>query len=144
MKKILLIPSEKLFKTKDIDKNNHPPSNIMQWIIFLIYFSNILVAIITNTVYTGNISNTICGIVLMFTLPLPAKILYNKHGYGVQNNIVKPLNYNEKHGINKLDVIAVGQSASWIISYTLWDLCFLCHYAPETIFFMHYIYFHVY
>eukprot|EP01083_Nonionella_stella_P044198 119095_1 len=106
------------------DKTKHPPSKVMEWIVFSVYFLNIFVAAFTHYSNEGNITNFICGVVLALTVPLPAKILYNEHGYKIDTGEENDL----------LDVIALNQTPEWIVSYVSWNVCFLWDYSPRTIF----------
>eukprot|EP01083_Nonionella_stella_P231994 818804_1 len=67
--------------------------------------------------------NAVCGILVMFSIPIPAKLLYNKHSHFIDTE-----NSNNYYDWNAIT------PPLWIIAYSSWNFCFVWQYAPFAVF----------
>eukprot|EP01084_Bolivina_argentea_P086904 157032_1 len=93
-----------------------PGSKWMEFFMFVMVFTNLFSAAVVQYIYEGNISNSMTGLLLALTAPIPSKI-------------------NTAHFINTksstYDMSSRCMSREWIIAYTVWNFCFIWDYTPK-------------
>eukprot|EP01083_Nonionella_stella_P048060 128695_1 len=115
MSKLAKAFSRKIFCVKPrkspSDENEVNTTKCIEYFAWTVGSVNIIVAVVSAFFKNAGYLNAICGVFLSISLPVPAKLLYNKHGYYMANEPV----YDLEAPIHWL----------WIVTFTLWDLTFV-------------------
>ena len=99
---------------KRADKSQVNTTKCMEIFFWFVAFGNIIIAAIFGFI-DGIYLNSICGVILSVTVPIPAKLLTKKNGYYIEDG-------------NKYDGVAPIHWL-WIVTFTLWDWTYVWHYS---------------
>ena len=99
-------------KTSTNQQQTVNTTNCMEIFFWFVAFGNIIIAGIFGFV-NGIYTNSICGILLSFTVPIPCKILFDRNGYFVDDG-------NLYDGLAPIHWL-------WIITFVCWDWTYVWH-----------------